>query len=147
METKTVHIMLVEDDHVDVRIIKRALQKEKISNPIVVAKDGLEALAMLKGTEGIDRVPWPFLILLDLNMPRMNGFEFLQVIREDKTLHNNIVFVLTTSADDADKVKAYEHHIAGYQVKSQVGNDFMRLIKMLDHFMISVEFPPLADQA
>jgi CheY-like chemotaxis protein len=147
METKTVHIMLEEDDHVDVRIIKRALQKEKISNPIVVAKDGLEALAMLKGTEGIDRVPWPFLILLDLNMPRMNGFEFLQVIREDKTLHNNIVFVLTTSADDADKVKAYEHHIAGYLVKSQVGNDFMRLIKMLDHFMISVEFPPLADQA
>ena len=81
-------------------------------------------------------------VLLDLNMPRMNGIEFLEEIREDPRLRKLVVFVLTTSKADEDKVAAYEKNVAGYIVKSDVGNDFMRVVTMLDHYWRVVELPP-----
>ncbi|MEN1678210.1 MAG: response regulator [Planctomycetota bacterium] len=139
----TVTILLVEDDQIDAEAIKRAFRKARIANPIQVVSDGLAALERLrdKTGEGVSR---PFLILLDLNMPRMNGIEFLEELRNDKELHNCVVFVLTTSDDDRDKVAAYDQHVAGYMVKSKAGEDFINLIGLLDHYWRVVEMPPSA---
>ena len=140
--SETVQILLVEDDDVDVEGVKRAFTKQRIANPIHVARDGLEALAKLRGSDTEPALARPYLILLDLNMPRMNGIEFLQQLRNDSKLHDSVVFVLTTSDTDRDKVAAYEQHIAGYLVKSKVGEDFVHLVNMLDHYWRYVELPP-----
>lgn len=137
-QTKPVTILVVDDDDVDVLGIERALKKLKIINPIVRAHDGIEALEILRSPAGLQR---PFLILLDINMPRMNGQEFLSKIREDVNLTSTVVFVLTTSQDDQDKVMAYSKHVAGYIVKQHVGDGFMRVTEMLDHYWRVVELP------
>ena len=137
-----VNILIVDDDQVDVRGIQRGLTKQKISNPVFVASDGQEALDMLRGTNGRERVPHPYLILLDLNMPRMNGIRFLEELRRDAELDDSIVFVLTTSSSDEDKLAAYNQHIAGYVVKADAGAEFLKLVQMLERFVITVQFPP-----
>lgn len=136
------NILIVDDDEVDVRGIKRALDKRRIANPVHVAHDGIEALELLRGAGGREKLPRPFVILLDLNMPRMNGVRFLQELRADAALSSSIVFVLTTSTSNEDKLAAYREHVAGYILKSNVGRDFMQVIDMLDLFLVSVEFPP-----
>ncbi len=98
---KEVTILLVEDDDVDVMGIERALRKLKILNHIVRAKDGLEALELLRDPDAVRR---PYIILLDINMPRMNGLEMLAELRDDPRLTSAVVFVLTTSKSDEDKV-------------------------------------------
>ena len=138
MKYRTVKILLVEDNEVDVEAIKRAFRKHRIANPIITAKDGLEALEILKNQE--DAKP-PVLVLLDLNMPRMSGIEFLQELRDDPDLRKTIVFVLTTSKSEEDKVASYDLNVAGYMVKSEVGKDFINLVEMLDHYWKVVEFP------
>ena len=142
-----VHILLVDDDQIDVRAVTRALKRSKIANPITVARDGLEALALLRGSDGRVRLPRPYLILLDLKMPRMDGLEFLRTIRDDKELRSSIVFVLTTSDDDKDKASAYDECVAGYLLKSEVGEGFMRLVQLLDPFVLVVKFPPKGEVA
>lgn len=136
-----VTFLLVEDDDVDVRVVQQAFKQQKISNPMHVARDGVEALEMLRGENGRSRLPRPCLILLDLKMPRMNGLEFLEVLRHDPELGDNIVFVLTTSDDEKDKAAAYENHVAGYLLKTDAGGNFMNTVRMLEQFVISVQFP------
>lgn len=143
--SKEVSILLVEDDEIDVRAVKQAFKKEKVSNQIFIANDGVEALEFLRGEAGRERVPRPYLILLDLKMPRMNGLQFLDEIRKDPELHESIVFVLTTSDDDRDKVAAYEKNVAGYLLKDNAAGDFMNAVRMLEFFVISVQFPPSLD--
>lgn len=138
---KTVTFLVVEDDEVDVKGIMRAFKRMKIANPIVRAEDGLEALDYLRGTNGKQQIPSPYLILLDLNMPRMGGLEFLDAIRQDEDLDTSIVFVLTTSKDDEDRIAAYKKHIAGYVVKTDVQSSFDQAINMLDCYWRVVEFP------
>lgn len=140
VNTAEVKLVLVEDDPLDVTAIKRAFRKAKIANEVIVAQDGLAALEMLRGTTG-EAITRPYLILLDLNMPRMNGIEFLGELREDPALRDSIVFVLTTSDDDRDIMKAYDNLIAGYMVKSKAGEDFVRMINMLDNYWKIIEFP------
>lgn len=144
--THTVTILLVEDDVIDVEGIKRTFRKNRIANPIRHASDGIEALARLRGADGEPPLERPYLILLDLNMPRMNGLEFLEELRKDELLHDSIVFVLTTSDADQDKTAAYEKYIAGYLVKSKVGEGFVNLVNMLDGYWRYVEFPPSRKQ-
>lgn len=139
---KMVNILLVEDDEIDATAIQRAFRKKKIANPIVVAEDGVEAFEVLRGENGHSGLPRPYLILLDLNLPRMNGIEFLQELRKDPQLNDSIVFVLTTSDDDRDKVAAYEQHIAGYIVKSKAGDDFVHLMELLNGYWRYIDFPP-----
>ncbi len=137
-----VTILLVDDDDVDADVIKRAIKKQRIANPIVRAHDGLEALELLRGGDsqkGLDR---PYLILLDLNMPRMSGIEFLRELRDDKRLHDSIVFVLSTSDDDRDILKAYENHVAGYLTKGKFGEPFRNHLDMLQLYWRYIEFPP-----
>lgn len=143
MADNTVKILLVEDDDIDVEMIHRAFKKAKISNPIVHATDGMEALKILRGVDGQEKMVSPYLILLDLNMPRMNGIELLEELRSDEELKSSIVFVLTTSDDDRDIIDAYNYHVAGYMVKSRAGDDFLELISMLNHYWRVIEFPPV----
>ena len=138
---RTVNVLLVEDDEIDAEAIGRAFAKQNFSNPIIRAHDGIEALAILRKEQGYRSISHPFLILLDLNMPRMGGLEFLEVIRNDKALKRCIVFVLTTSDSDNDRVAAYERHIAGYLVKSHAGDDFGGVTRLLDHYWRMVAFP------
>ncbi|WP_370301537.1 response regulator [Alkalimarinus coralli] len=128
---------MVEDDDIDALSVQRAFKRMKIANPIIRAKDGIEALEILK--EG--RVKHPYLILLDLNMPRMGGLEMLNIIRNTPQLESSVVFVLTTSKDGEDKLAAYKQHIAGYIVKEKLDEGFEGLVKLLDHYWKLVELP------
>jgi CheY-like chemotaxis protein len=136
-----VNLLLVEDDEVDVQGLKRAFNKGRIGNPITVARDGIEALEILRGLNGHEKLPKPHLILLDLNMPRMNGIEFLEEIRADEDLKSSVVFMITTSKADEDKARAYGHNVAGYIVKQDPANTFMEAVSLLEHYWKIVEFP------
>jgi len=127
---KNVTILLVEDDDVDAQGIMRSFKKRKIGNVIIRARDGLEAYEMLNSCE----VEHPYVILLDLQMPRMNGLEFLSKIRNDQKLKSSVIFVLTTSKADADIAASYEQFVAGYFVKEDVGANFSDMIDMLEGY-------------
>jgi len=141
MSGREVTVLLVDDNHVDREAVARAFSKQRIANTIVNATNGEDALDALRGTNGRTAVPRPYLVLLDLNMPRMGGLEFLEALRADPTLHDSIVFVLTTSKSDEDRVAAYGHNIAGYVQKSDVGAQFVNLLTLLDHYWRIVLFP------
>jgi CheY-like chemotaxis protein len=138
---KEVTFLLVEDDEVDVMHLQRSFKKLKIANPMVIANDGIEALEILRGENGQTQPGQPYIILLDLNMPRMSGLEFLEEIRNDPALKHSVIFVLTTSNDDQDKTKAYDNHVAGYIVKSEAGTSFLEALEMLDRYWRVVELP------
>lgn len=138
MSTRMVQLLLVEDDLVDVMAVKRALATLKVANPLQVCPDGVAGLEWLRARESnAPRV----IVLLDLNLPRMNGIEFLEKVREDPQLRSLIVFVLTTSSAEKDRVAAYSHNVAGYIVKSEVGRDFLKVVTLLDHYWRVVELP------
>jgi len=143
METNSVTLLLVEDDEIDVEAIKRALEETKVVNPIRLARDGIEGLEILRGENGQEKIESPYVILLDINMPRMDGFEFLEQIRADEALMNSIVFMLTTSSSDSDMMRAYEKNIAGYIVKSRAGDGFLKAVDMLDRYWRVVELPKM----
>lgn len=142
MKRQTVHILLVEDDEIDAEAMVRGFQKQQIPNDITIVADGLEALKALRGEGEHDRIPMPYLILLDLHMPRMNGIEFLQALRQDEQLKSSIVFVITTSDNNNDKLAAYHQQIAGYLLKQHCGPNFAELILLLQQYCQTVEFPP-----
>ena len=104
-------ILLVEDDDVEVLKVRRALQKIQFSHPVHVAEDGVEALSLLRGVRKSELSPKPRMVLLDLNMPRMNGLEFLREIRSDPELKQMVVVVLTTSNHERDVSFAYQMRI------------------------------------
>ncbi|MEZ9116572.1 response regulator [Vibrio cyclitrophicus] len=134
---KTVSILLVEDDDIDAIGIQRSLKSFNLLNPIHRTRDGLEALEVLRN----DVVERPFIVLLDLNMPRMNGLEFLSAIRSDSNLSDIVVFVLTTSQLDEEISAAYKKNIAGYIVKSSSNQDYKQLIRFLENYWNLVELP------
>jgi CheY-like chemotaxis protein len=137
-DDKLINILLVEDDLVDVKNVERALRKNNVANPLFVAGNGLEALEMLRS----GRVPGPRrLVLLDLNMPKMNGIEFLQELRKDPELSRITVVVLTTSNDDRDKLAAYDHHVAGYLLKPVTFTNFVEVMATLNKYWSLVELP------
>ena len=136
---KPATVLLIEDDDIDAKSVERAFKKLKIGNPIIRAKDGVMALELLRD----GNVSRPNLILLDLNMPRMGGIEFLAELRQDDNLRNSVVFVLTTSKDDQDKLAAYEKNIAGYIVKENLQLGFSDLVNLLDCYWKIVELPDL----
>ncbi len=137
MRKETVQVLLVEDNEVDVEAVRRAFDQHRISNPLLVARDGYAALEALR----TGHVRRPYVILLDLNLPRMGGLELLEKLRSDPELSDSVVFVLTTSKRDEDKVASYHHHIAGYIVKGDVGAGFMDLMNLLGAYWRVVELP------
>jgi CheY-like chemotaxis protein len=130
MIQKLVNILLVEDDEVDVMNVKRAFSKNNIKNDLFVAGNGVEALEMLRNTI----VPLPRIIILDINMPKMNGIEFLTELREDENLKNISVFVMTTSNEDSDKINAYNLNVAGYILKPLSFEKFIASVATLKDF-------------
>ena len=141
LEPKTAHLLHVEDDDLCLMGLNRAFKAAKISNPISFAHDGIAALEMLRGTNGRPRLPRPFLILLDLSMPRMGGIEFLQELRKDEELRKSVVFIMTTSDADEDKVSAYNLGVAGYILKTNPANAFLEATMLLDTYWRVIEFP------
>jgi len=141
MQKTEVIILVVEDDEVDCQAIERAFKKLKISNPLFFAKDGIEGLEILRQNKNTGKVEKPFLIILDLNMPRMNGHEFLKEIRGDEKLKDSVVFVLTTSSDEKDVVESYNMNVAGYIVKGNIAESFLEAFGMIEHFWRIVELP------
>ncbi|HBR97735.1 MAG TPA: two-component system response regulator [Gammaproteobacteria bacterium] len=138
---KDLTLLLVEDDDVVTESIQRAFQKAGLKSSLVVAEHGQIALDILRNTHPDRSIHKPYVVLLDLNMPVMNGFEFLEQIREDPALRDTVVFVLTTSNVDSDRTRAYYNNVAGYMVKSSVGPQFSKLAMLLDSYRDAVELP------
>ncbi|NJR32478.1 MAG: response regulator [Chamaesiphon sp. CSU_1_12] len=130
------NILLVEDDEVDVMNVQRAFEAGKITSPLYVASNGIEALEMLRGQPGQPSVVPPDrrLILLDLNMPQMNGLRFLQELRADETLKHIPVVVFATSIEDSDKIETYGLNVAGYIHKPTKFADFVELLVAINDY-------------
>ncbi len=135
---RKVTILVVDDDQVDVMAVRRALREGGIGDDLVVASDGIEGLQKLR--DGVS-VPKPYLVLLDINMPRMNGLEFLEEARKDPATRDAVVFVLTTSKTDEDKERAYEHNIAGYIVKAGSAAEYINTASLIEHYSRIVDLP------
>ncbi|WP_327321096.1 response regulator [Gloeocapsopsis dulcis] len=136
------NILLVEDDEVDVMNVKRAFKKNNITNPLYIAANGLEALAMLRGENNDCQIPRERrLVLLDLNMPKMNGIEFLRELRADPELRFTPVIVLTTSNEDRDKVEVYNLNVAGYILKPVTFANFVEAVATLNKYWTLSEIP------
>ncbi len=136
------NILLVEDDEVDVMNVQRAFKKNNITNPLYFATNGLEALIMLRGDGNPPSLPRERrMILLDLNMPKMNGIEFLRELRADPALKPIPVIVLTTSNEDRDKVEAYNLNVAGYILKPVTFSNFVEAVGTLNKYWTLSEMP------
>lgn len=136
------NLLLVDDDAVDVMTVQRSFKKNNITNPLFVASNGLEALAMLRGEGNYLIIPnQRRLILLDLNMPKMGGIEFLRELRADPELRSIPVIVLTTSNEEKDKVEAYQLNVAGYIVKPVTFSKFAEVMATLNKYWTLLEMP------
>lgn len=136
-----VHILLVEDNPQDVEITRRALEKGQVKNRLTVARDGQEALDILEALKSDDP---PALILLDLNLPRLNGIEVLQVIKADPHLRRIPVIVLTTSTREEDVVRAYDLGVNTFISKPVRFEDFMRVVMTIQEYWILIATLPSA---
>ena len=130
-------VFLIEDDDIDAMSIQRKFKHSKITNPIIRAKDGLEALEILAS----GKISSPFIILLDLQMPRMNGLEFLAQLRAINDYKNSVVFVLTTSQDQQDISRSYGFNIAGYFIKDEVEEGLIGIVEVLEGYLKLVHLP------
>ncbi len=140
---RIVNVLLVEDDEVDIMNVERAFKKGNINNPLYIARNGIEALIMLRGgNEKLKEVPNERrLILLDINMPKMSGLEFLQALRADKKLKFTPVVMLTTSNQDRDMIEAFDLNVAGYLLKPVTFSKFVDLMETLNRYWSSSEMP------
>lgn len=130
---KQVNVLLVEDDEVDIMNVQRAFQKAQIRHTLSIARNGMQALSILKNGSPAE-VPPPRVILLDLNMPGMNGIEFLKEVRHHPELKSLMIFVMTTSNEESDKISAYNFNAAGYILKPLSSEGFVQIIKTLDEY-------------
>lgn len=135
MANKVLNILVVEDDEVDTMNVQRAFERAELQHNLFFATNGEEALEFLNNQS----FPKPRVILLDINMPRMNGIEFLTEIRKNPEWKGMPVFVMTTSDNDSDMIQAYELNVAGYIVKPLRFENFAEAITTLDRYWASIE--------
>lgn len=139
MIDSTAAILLVEDDRVDVMTVQRALSRYRINNPLYVARTATDALAMLRG-DGVEQIrPAPQLILLDLNLPRMSGIEFLEELRADEALKDMSVIVLTSSNEPNDREAAFKYEVEDYIVKPHSFDEFAAAINTVLRYAIPAD--------
>ncbi len=138
---KQLRFLVVEDNDLDVEKIERGLKKIKATKTIVRARDGREALEVLRGSESRERLEPPYIVLLDLNMPRMTGFEFLEELRADVQLRNTAIFVLTTSDRPSDVEMAHDYLVCGYIVKPINQSQMLEALSTLDGYWELCEHP------
>jgi CheY-like chemotaxis protein len=134
-------ILLIEDDDVDVMTVNRALRDSEVTNQLVSMGDGEEAIEYLRD-ESTER---PGIILLDLNMPKMDGTEFLKTVKADNTLKKIPVVILTTSNSDRDVIESFELGAAGYMVKSVDYEKFVETIRAIDQYWTLSKLPSNGD--
>ena len=139
MSETIVNILLVEDDYLDIMNVERELKKIHITHPIHVARNGKEALNMLRGEETEKISPAPSIILLDINMPRMNGLEFLTELRRDPEFSHIPVFIMTTSNEETDRMAAQRLNVSGYIVKPLTFDSFEKSHSSLDSFSLFLD--------
>lgn len=137
MAHKLTTILVVEDDDIDYKLILRSFEKRKIANVVVRAIDGVDALEKIESGE----IKKPFIILLDLNMPRMNGQEFLREIRKHPKYSDTVVFLVTTSDDDEDIRQGFSQHVAGYFLKDNVGDSLDQVVDVINGYWQIVVLP------
>lgn len=130
------YILLVEDDEVDRMTVKRAVKKLKIPNELLTAENGEEALELLQ-----DSTELPWFILLDINMPRMNGLELLKIMKSDERFKIIPVIMLTTSAQDEDRYQSFQNSVAGYVIKPVEFDDFVEAIDRIHKYWTIVDIP------
>lgn len=135
---KNFSILIIEDDDIDAKALQRALTQIGIAADLMYrAYDGIEALELLKQK----KPPLPCIIIIDINMPRMTGIEFLQHLHQDAVYGSSPAFILTTSNSNADKQAAYESHVTGYMLKENVGKSFSNFIQFFEAFTETIELP------
>ena len=134
-------ILHVEDNDVDVMFLQSSFRDANIANHIVTAGDGEQALDIMRGGNGCEPLPRPYIMLVDINMPRMNGIELLHEVRADPEFHDTVAFVLTTSDHDADILNAYDLNVAGYLLKQEAGPQFLEAVTLLETYWKTVELP------
>lgn len=137
MKITNTPILLVEDDQVDVMTVKRALKEIHVTNPVVNLENGEEALKYLRDPDSAK----PCIILLDLNMPIMNGIEFLQVVKQDVQFKRIPVVVLTTSEEQQDKINSFDLGVAGYMAKPVDYRQFVEVMRSIDAYWTISELP------
>lgn len=143
MNPKEIHILLVEDNEGDIVLTQEALDEGKIKNTISVVRDGWEAIQYLEKNEGYEDAKEPDLVLLDINLPKMNGHKVLKHIKNSDDLKHIPVIILTTSSDEVDIIKSYQNHSNCYITKPVDINDFIEVISTIEDFWISiVQLPP-----
>ena len=144
MNVEAVEILLVEDSPGDVRLTQEALKDSKLFNNLSVVQDGVEAMAFLRRQGQYTNTPRPDLILLDLNLPRMDGRQVLQEIKNDESLKRIPVVVLTTSSNETDIFITYNLHANCYISKPVDFMQFINVVKSIEHFWFSiVRLPPI----
>jgi chemotaxis family two-component system response regulator Rcp1 len=143
MNSRTIEILLVEDNPGDARLTLEAFKEGKVLNHLTVMKDGVEALAYLRREGSYSGARMPDLILLDLNLPRKSGREVLAEIKADERLKTIPVVVLTTSADEQDVARAYSQHANCYITKPVDLEQFLRVVHSIEDFWLTlVSLPP-----
>jgi two-component system, chemotaxis family, response regulator Rcp1 len=135
---RPLEILLVEDNAADVRLTKEALKEAKVLNTLTVVKDGIEALSLLRQQAPYTHAKRPDLILLDLNLPRKDGREVLAEIKADDNLKHIPVVILTTSKDEQDVSKTYNHHANCYITKPVDFEQFITVVKSIDEFWLGI---------
>jgi CheY-like chemotaxis protein len=138
MEDHALNILLVDDDEVDIRTVQRAFEKANVTNRLFIAHDGIEALEMLRSGSIPKRRR---IVLLDINMPRMNGIEFLRTVRADPELKSLTVVMLTTSQNDRDRIDAHQLNVAGYLLKPVTFATFADVMATLQKYWMLMELP------
>jgi CheY-like chemotaxis protein len=139
-------ILLVEDDQMDIMNVQRELRKHNITVPLYVARNGREALALLRGEGDRDQIPKPSVVMLDINMPRMNGLELLEVLRSDPEFVGLNVFIMTTSDLDTDRLKARNLAVSGYIIKPLSFDKFGEGGSTVDGFSLFLDLLQLKEQ-
>ena len=143
LTARPINILLVEDNPGDARLTIEALRDAKVRNELNVARDGVEAMAMLRREDGYADAPRPDLILLDLNLPRKDGRQVLAEIKSDENLRRIPVAVLTTSQAEQDILASYDLHANCYITKPVDLNEFVRVVQGIGNFWLSiVKLPP-----
>lgn len=133
-------VLLVEDDDVDAMAVRRMFNKQETPVRIERARDGGEGLTMLRSLIGDEATN--LMVLLDINMPRVNGHQFLKTVRGENGLAKTIVFVLTTSVDPSDVTQAYGENVAGYFQKASGSKPDLEICELLNRFAQRTVFPP-----
>lgn len=136
-DMKLFNILVVEDDEIDRMNIERAFAKANLTNPVQFANDGIEAMDLLKN----NKIDNPLLILLDINTPRMNGLEFLKILRDEPKWALTPVVVMSSSKEDKDKIAAYKLSITGYIVKPLEFSEFVSTMVILGQYWSLCHFP------